>query len=143
MSLVDHTFDYLAKNWADEIDFVIWTGDNARHDIDRTLPRTPKEIFESNRMMVKKMKAAFPHIPIVPSIGNNDIYPHNVLAPGPNRISEEFLKIWKSFIGDEDRHVFERGVYFSVEVIPDRLAVISLNTLYWYDSNTCKFGRRR
>jgi len=47
-------------------------------------------------------------------------------------------RLWRHFIPEEDRHVFERGVYFSVEVIPDRLAVISLNTLFWYDSNTCK-----
>jgi endopolyphosphatase len=31
--------------------------------------------------------------------------------------------------------VFQRGAYYSVEVIPDKLAVISLNTMYFYDSN--------
>ena len=46
-------------------------------------------------------------------------------------------RLWKHFIPEDLRHVFERGVYYSVEVIPDRLAVISLNTLFWYDSNTC------
>jgi endopolyphosphatase len=30
MSLVNMTFDWLKKEWADEVDFVIWTGDNAR-----------------------------------------------------------------------------------------------------------------
>jgi len=29
-------------------------------------------------------------------------------------------------------HTFERGGYFAVEVVPNKLAVISLNTLYWY-----------
>lgn len=47
-------------------------------------------------------------------------------------------RIWKKFIPDEERHVFERGAYFAVDVIPDRLAVLSLNTLFWYDSNTCE-----
>lgn len=110
MSLVNLTFEYLKKEWADEVDFVVWTGDNARsvsfipceailivdpynrHDIDRSLPRTPAEIFSTNRMMVDMMRDAFPAVPIVPSIGNNDIYPHNVLAPGPNHISSEFLQ---------------------------------------------------
>lgn len=125
-----------------------------RHDIDRNLPRTPKEIFNLNRMMVDKMREAFgKDVVIVPSIGNNDIYPHNVLAPGPNTITSEFLQsvgvynswlqlipysIWKHFIPEDYRHVFERGAHFSVEVVPDRLAVISLNTLFWYDSNTRK-----
>lgn len=30
MSLVNMTFDWIKKEWAEEIDFVIWTGDNAR-----------------------------------------------------------------------------------------------------------------
>lgn len=28
--LIDLTFDWLKKEWVDEIDFVIWTGDSAR-----------------------------------------------------------------------------------------------------------------
>jgi endopolyphosphatase len=44
-------------------------------------------------MMVDKMRETFPnHVTIVPSIGNNDIYPHNVLAPGPNHVTSEFLQ---------------------------------------------------
>jgi hypothetical protein len=43
--------------------------------------------------------------------------------------------IWSKFIPGDDYHVFQRGAYFSTEVIPDQLAVISLNTLYWYDAN--------
>ncbi|WVO13727.1 hypothetical protein L204_101349 [Cryptococcus depauperatus] len=140
-SLVNITFNWLKEEWADEIDFVVWTGDNARHDIDRSLPRTPNEIFTLNRMIVEKMLDTFGRdMPIVPSIGNNDIYPHNILAAGPNRMTEEFLLIWKHFIPSEAAHVFERGAYFSVEVIPDRLAVISLNTIFWYDSNTIVDG---
>ena len=45
-------------------------------------------------------------------------------------------RTWKHFIPDDYDHVFERGAYYASEVIPDQLAVISLNTLYWYDSNT-------
>jgi endopolyphosphatase len=42
--------------------------------------------------MVDKMMEVIPKdVPIVPSLGNNDIYPHNVLAAGPNRITEHFL----------------------------------------------------
>lgn len=66
--------------------------DTHRHDIDRSLPRTPQEIFDLNTMMVDKMLSVIPRdVPIVPSLGNNDIYPHNVLAAGPNRITEHFL----------------------------------------------------
>jgi len=93
MSLVNLTFAYLKKEWADKVDFVIWTGDSARHDIDRQVPRTPKEIYELNRMMVSKMEDTFgKDVVIVPSVGNNDVYPHNVFAPGPSSITEEYLR---------------------------------------------------
>ncbi|WVW86650.1 hypothetical protein I302_108704 [Kwoniella bestiolae CBS 10118] len=141
LSLVNITFDWLKEEWRDEIDFIVWTGDNARHDIDRSLPRTTNEIFDLNRMVVSKMLDTFgTDIPIVPSIGNNDIWPHNVMAAGPSKLTEEFLRIWDKFIPPDYSHVFERGAYYSVEVIPDRLAVISLNTLFWYDSNTLVDG---
>ena len=63
-----------------------------RHDLDRHKPRTPKEIYGANRMMLDMMQDAFPDIPIIPSLGNNDIYPHNVLAPGPNAVMTEYAK---------------------------------------------------
>ncbi|KAF5369914.1 hypothetical protein D9758_001030 [Tetrapyrgos nigripes] len=31
------------------------------------------------------------------------------------------------------------GAYFSIEVVPNALAVISLNTMYFYDSNSGKY----
>lgn len=47
--------------------------------------------------------------------------------------------IWSDYIPAEDYHVFQRGAYFAIDVIPDKLAVISLNTLYWYDANKGEF----
>jgi len=79
-------------------------------------------------------------IPIVPSFGNNDIMPHNIFTPGPNKWTKIYSHVWKKFIPEEQRHGFERGGWFSVEVIPSRLAVFSLNTLYFFDSNTAVDG---
>lgn len=143
LTLVNSTFDWLSREWADSVDFVVWTGDNARHDIDRDIPRTPQEIYTLNRYMVDKMQETFgKKIVLVPSIGNNDIYPHNILAPGPNAVTSSFADIWSEFIPPEQYHIFQRGAYYSVEVIPDKLAVISLNTLFWYDTNKAVDGCR-
>ncbi len=79
-------------------------------------------------------------IPIIPTFGNNDIMPHNIFTPGPNRWTKEYSHIWRKFIPEEQRHGFERGGWFSVEVIPNQLAVFSLNTLYFFDSNTAVDG---
>ncbi|KAI0045296.1 hypothetical protein FA95DRAFT_1607798 [Auriscalpium vulgare] len=75
--LTNLTLDFLDKNWASEIDFVIWTGDNARHDNDRKLPRTLKEIYELNNVVATRMNDVFLSrgIPVVPSLGNNDVWP--------------------------------------------------------------------
>lgn len=79
-------------------------------------------------------------IPIIPTFGNNDIMPHNIFAPGPNQWTKKYSHVWRKFIPEEQRHGFERGGWFSVEVIPNRLAVFSLNTLYFFDSNTAVDG---
>ncbi|KAL9712723.1 Endopolyphosphatase [Leucoagaricus gongylophorus] len=140
--LTNFTLDYLERNWADQVDFVIWTGDNARHDNDHKIPRTPREIFDLNRQVATRMEKIFLKrgVPVVPSLGNNDIWPHNIMTPGPNSITEAFASIWSSFVPFAQRRVFERGAYYSVEVIPRRVAVISLNSMYFYDSNKAVNG---
>ncbi|TFK55714.1 hypothetical protein OE88DRAFT_1621507 [Heliocybe sulcata] len=147
-SLTNFTLDYLDKKWTDDIDFVIWTGDNARHDNDRRRPRTTDEIYHLNRVMANKMQEVFlsKGIPVVPSLGNNDVWRKNILMPGPNDITHEYSSIWKAFIPFPSLQVFQRGAYYSAEVIPDHLAVVSLNTMYFYDSNKavggCEFKER-
>lgn len=48
------------------------------------------------------------------------------------------LRIWKQFIPFPYHQVFQRGAYYSTEVIPGSVAAISLNTMYFYDSNKGK-----
>ncbi|KAN0059805.1 Endopolyphosphatase [Thecaphora frezii] len=121
-------------------DFIIWTGDSARHDIDDRLPRTLPEIFDLNRWTLKQIENAFPGVPIVPSMGNNDIFPHNILFSGPNPITKEFVRIWSEHIPEYEFHTFEQGGYYVKELLPNRLAAMSLNTLYFYDSNKAVEG---
>jgi Calcineurin-like phosphoesterase len=76
-------------------------------------------------------------IPIIPTFGNNDIYPHNILYGGAKgkRVFEKFLDIWKPFIPKDQYETFLTGGYFAVDVVPNHLKVISLNTMYFYNSN--------
>ena len=153
-TLINETFRWIQKNLRDEIDFVIWTGDSARHDNDEQIPRTQQQVLELNNFVVDKFVEVFGKddnindtdptndltIPIVPTYGNNDIMPHNIFTPGPNRWTKEYLQVWKKFIPEAQRHGFERGGWFSVEVIPNKLAVFSLNTMYFFDSNSAVDG---
>lgn len=52
----------------------------------------------------------------------------------------EYASIWSGFIPFPYLQVFHRGGYFATEVIPGKLAVISLNTMYFYDSNKVVSG---
>ncbi|KAJ9201248.1 hypothetical protein DTO164E3_3555 [Paecilomyces variotii] len=156
-SLVNATFRWIDDNLRDEIDFVVWTGDSARHDSDERIPRTEDEVSSLNQYMVDKFVDVFGKednnhdidptndltIPIVPTIGNNDILPHNILRPGPNKWTKKFLTIWRPFIPEEQRHTFVEGGWFWTEVIPQRLAVVSLNTQYFYESNSAVDGCKR
>ncbi|KAG0709642.1 hypothetical protein DFH29DRAFT_869942 [Suillus ampliporus] len=147
LALTNFTFDFLEDRWSSEIDFVIcthallasfpalnWstvgTGDNARHDEDDEIPRALDEIFALNRIVAKKMEDVFLRkgIPVVPSLGNNDVWQY--LNPS----------IWDAFIPAGSKSSFREGAYYAVEVIPDALAAISLNTMYFYHNNKAVRG---
>jgi endopolyphosphatase len=129
---------------------VVWTGDSARHDNDVKIPRTDQEIYNLNKMTVNKMVEVFGNssvteiplaVPVVPTLGNNDIYPHNTMMPGPSKLTREYVELWKEFIPEDQYHVFSKGAYFWQQIVPGRngklglgsrggLVAFSLNTLY-------------
>ena len=74
LTLINATFDWLEANFKGKVDFVVWTGDNARHDIDSRFPRSLPEIFRLNRYVAERMRRTFGKVPVVTSIGNNDIF---------------------------------------------------------------------
>ncbi|CAG8476174.1 14165_t:CDS:2 [Ambispora leptoticha] len=148
MSLINATFDWLKQEWADKIDFVLWTGDNSRHDNDDRIPRKNPEILKMNRVIASKFQETFSRpdknspkmIPIIPVIGNNDIYPSNIITPGPNNILQKLSEIWSPFIPKSEMSTFRKGGYYATEVIKDKLIVVSLNTLYFFRMNTAVQG---
>ncbi|SCV01357.1 LAMI_0G10990g1_1 [Lachancea mirantina] len=145
MDLMNYTLKWIVDNLRDKIDFIVWTGDNIRHDNDRNVPRTEAQIFDVNEQVSHLFEKLFgkhdsidPHdfdVPVVPSIGNNDVFPHNLFSLGPTLQTRELYNIWSSFIPQEQQRAFARGASFFVEVIPGKLAVLSINTLYLYKAN--------
>jgi len=49
--------------------------------------------------------------------------------------SYESTSIWNAFIPRTSSASFHKGAYFSTEIIPDAVAAISLNTLYFFKKN--------
>ncbi|TVY85133.1 Endopolyphosphatase [Lachnellula suecica] len=148
-ALINATFKWIEENIRDTIDFVIWTGDSARHDSDELIPRNQDEVLDTNRWIAGKFAETFSKpddaknvltIPIVSTFGNNDILPHNILLSGPNKWLKTYTNIWDKFIPEEQKHGFERGGWYYKEVIPHKLAVFSLNTLYFFSHNAAVDG---
>ncbi|KAF7714896.1 Uncharacterized protein PECH_007861 [Penicillium ucsense] len=154
LSLVNETFRWIERNLKNEVDFVIWTGDSVRHDNDEKHPRSTHEIIALNKFMAQKWVDVFGvrdsanspanaprlSVPVIPTFGNNDILPHNIFRRGPNMWTKKYAEIWRNFIPEDQRHSFVEGGWFTVEVIPGQLAVISLNTMYFFDSNSAVDG---
>jgi endopolyphosphatase len=140
LALVDATLDWIRAHVKDDVDFVVWTGDTARHDSDEKLPRNSGHVLGTNRQVAQKIIDTFSDngqldIPVIPTFGNNDFLPHNIFYPGPNKWLKAYSEIWHRFIPEEQRHSFAFGGWFEVEVIPNKLSVISLNTMYFFDRN--------
>ncbi|KAK5114822.1 hypothetical protein LTR62_001979 [Meristemomyces frigidus] len=155
VALVNQTMQWIHDELKNKIDFVIWTGDSARHDNDEEKPRNTEQVLGLNEFMVQKMFEVFgkhngdeddedPNndfiIPIVPSFGNNDILPHNVMTRGPNTWTRTYARVWRQFIPEAQKHQFEQGGWFFVEVIPNKLAVFSLNSLFFASNNAAVDG---
>lgn len=144
--LVDETFKWIKENLKDKVDFIVYTGDSARHDNDRNYPRTAEKIFEMNQEISQKFESLFEgdddnpndqkslEQKFVPNPGNNDFFGKLVDAGNSERTRFLFLA-WRSFIPSEQMHTYLQGAYHFLEVIPNQLAVLSLNSMFWFTSN--------
>ncbi|KAJ2716565.1 Endopolyphosphatase [Coemansia spiralis] len=153
VALINATRDFLQSEMAN-VDFVAWTGDSGRHDRDLDQPRTFGEIVDGNRIAAAALRAAYPHIPVVPNMGNNDVSPHNELpAPGHQRARRTFAKLaeaWAGMVPDDQMATFLYGGYFARDVAEYTgraggargLTVLSLNTMYWFRANDMVGGCR-
>ena len=117
------------------LDFILWTGDAARHDEDERLPRTFGEIVRTEDEVVRVLQQYFPGKQVVPSIGNNDIYPHNDFHPNIHRnVLNQLAGAWSDFLQDPNALAsFRLYGYFAMDAAQFR--VISLNTLLFSISN--------
>lgn len=140
ISLVNATLDWIGHELSDKIDFVIWTGDSVRHELDPSHKhagerRTRKEVVRSNALVAEKLRHVLAGLPIVPSLGNNDVLPHNTFKAGEDRWTATYLDIWDPFIPRSSRQSFARGAWFAVPVLPGYLTALSLNTLIFFNKN--------
>ncbi|KAI8148488.1 Metallo-dependent phosphatase-like protein, partial [Fennellomyces sp. T-0311] len=122
LELAKQTIDWVARHWKDKLDFVIWTGDNSRYGV-----------LHLNQVVSKLMAESLEGVPVIPSLGNNDVYPHNRIV-ADDSILPFFENIWRPWIPKAQRKTFLHGGYFETDV-GKKLRVISLNTMYFIKKN--------
>eukprot|EP00842_Homolaphlyctis_polyrhiza_P005850 jgi/Hompol1/6266/HPOL_000317-RA len=144
--LVDETFRFIKEELLPAgLDFVFWTGDNVRHS-DTAIPRTEPEIQHVNKIITQHMISTLSHpsdpstplIPILASIGNNDIHPHNRLKYSRKSLNPTlnfFADLWAPIIPRSQDTIFRRIGSYYIELIPNKLWGVSLNTLYLASNN--------
>ncbi|KAJ1915160.1 Endopolyphosphatase [Mycoemilia scoparia] len=215
-TLADVTLDFLDRSFAKYLDFVIWTGDNSRHDKDPLRPRVSSEVSEHHRYMFDKMRDLFINheeddndhydhnhhrnlplpssnsshilhqqqqkssssgssssqsssksfetkviedpsnrygrkykrsIPVIFTLGNNDMEPHNKLAKPDKKVTREYFRtlldiMGSDFIPADQQDTFLYGGYFAYPIPGQKLTVISLNAIYFSKANTKVGGCR-
>lgn len=62
------------------------------------------------------------------------------MQAGPNRILQHFSDIWSEFIPESQYHTFQHGGYYVSDVVPGKIAVVALNTLYFFNQNAAVDG---
>ncbi|OLY84689.1 Endopolyphosphatase [Smittium mucronatum] len=157
-SLLNITSEFIVNNILDDLDFVVLTGDNSRHDRDSNNPFSKELVIKNQRHMFKYLRDTFDRqstdstsfkrvIPLF-SLGNNDVYPRNMISStGKKSRSRAYLELFYEllsgdpslnqtrWIDESQKDIFLKGGYYSKNIPNTNFKVISLNTLYFFVKN--------
>jgi hypothetical protein len=115
------------------------TFETHRHDWDKKNRRKRRHVYELNQRVTEMVMETFwnnDKIPVIPSFGNNDVFPHNQIG-GPDLDGDLlyfYEQLWRAWMPLSQRATFGQGGYFIRPVAP-RLSVLTLNTMYFYTKN--------
>ena len=118
----------------EDLDFVIWTGDNTAHDIWK---QSQSYNLNFTVLLTDLMKAKF-KVPVIPALGNHESYPVNVYEWGKGNsieLNDGVAEAWRDWIGPEAAKVLKETGYFSTVLEKFNLKVIALNTQAGNDEN--------
>ncbi|KAI9003903.1 hypothetical protein DFJ74DRAFT_694022 [Hyaloraphidium curvatum] len=128
----------------DRLSFVLWTGDTGRHDKDTRFPRQEEEIYRANKIAVEHFNSTFDlgQTAVVPSIGNWDTFPADLMTPERSYIIRNLFDIWSPLFRSapvEDRiaetFLLPSSGGFFQRTIALGIVVLSINTLWFFGRN--------
>lgn len=136
ISMARRLITHIGEHQSD-FDFILLTGDLARHDNDIDhIPKTEAEHVSVHWMVRKAMEKHFPSKPVIFSIGNNDLFDHNQLGEGIETPElKAYFRVWRHYIPKDQWKTFATSGYYQLSHPSYPLDIISLNTMYFYQPN--------
>ncbi|KAG0192294.1 Endopolyphosphatase [Apophysomyces sp. BC1034] len=132
--LVDASFQFM-KESVQDIDFIIYTGDTARHDRDSKMPRTKDDVFHDHKAIVKYFTDTYDvsKIKWIPTIGNNDMPDHNQIG-ADDSLYGILQNMWAPFQLNLTESFHEGGYFVQDNVVPG-LRIINVNSMLFFHKN--------
>jgi sphingomyelin phosphodiesterase len=112
------------------VDFIIWTGDNAPHDSWNNTQKHAYEIAEKIKFELDKgFNNENTKTPVFYSLGNHEKYPNDDFKDDEGDMLERMSNIFKSYLDDDSVTTFKEGGYYSKKFGDTKLRIIALNCL--------------
>ena len=112
------------------VDFVIWTGDNAPHD---SWKNTQEQVYEIASKIKKMLDKLFHNgtndIPIFYSLGNHEKYPNDDFKDNETVMLSRMAEIFKDYLDEQSIKTFKEGGYYSKKLEGTNLRIIAINCL--------------
>eukprot|EP01132_Coremiostelium_polycephalum_P004818 gene4818-6006_t len=124
-STVEAIFEHLAT-LTDQIDFIVWTGDNPPHNV---WEQSQSDQTAATETLSQLIYNTFPNTIVLPSIGNHEAYPSDqYLLPNTQWLLNSLQKCWAPWLDEDSLDSVQSHGYYTTLLKPG-LRVISLNTL--------------
>ena len=109
-------------------DFIVWTGDNAPHDV---WEGSQDNVYESTKKLKNMLNEKFNHsVPIYPILGNHEKYPNDAYSTsGEPELLKNMADLYKEYLDDQAYESFKKFGYYSMKHKDTNLRIIGLNCL--------------
>ncbi|KAF8819363.1 Ser/Thr phosphatase family protein, partial [Cardiosporidium cionae] len=112
--------------------FVLFTGDFPSHYESRDLRFSAIKEFTDKFM--RNFSQTYRNVPIVLTVGNNDLYNDYYILDEPNAWSEDLYALWKEFLPQDENtaKTFTTGLYYATTVkdLPS-IVLLCINTQFY------------
>ena len=109
-------------------DFIVWTGDNAPHDV---WMGSQDKVYKSTKTLKNMLNEKFNHsVPIYPILGNHEKYPNDAYSTnGEPELLQNMADIYKEYLDDDAYESFRKFGYYTMKHKNTNLRIIALNCL--------------